>query len=81
MGLEEILILVTFVVSFVLGIVSKKSKFVKDELIPIQNIAVGIIIAIIEFIITKDFSTAIAISGIAAGGTYDILHNIEKMRK
>lgn len=81
MGLEEILTLVTFVVSFVLGMISKKSKFVKDELIPIQNIAVGIIIAIIEFIITKDFSNAIAISGIAAGGAYDILHNIEKMRK
>jgi len=81
MGIEEILTLVTFAVSFVLGLISKKSKFVKDELIPIQNIAVGLIIAIIEFIITKNFSTAIAISGIAAGGTYDILHNIEKMRK
>lgn len=81
MEIEEILTLVTFVVSFTLGIISKKSKFVKDDLIPIQNITIGIVMAIIEFIITKNFSTAIAISGIAAGGAYDILHNIEKMRK
>lgn len=81
MEIEEILTLITFVVSFTLGIISKKSKFVKDDLIPIQNITIGIVMAIIEFIITKNFSTAIAISGIAAGGAYDILHNLEKMRK
>ena len=81
MELTEILTLVTFAVSFILGILAKKSTFIKDELIPIQNIAVGLIIAIIEWIVTKDFSVAIAMSGILAGGTYDIIHNLDKMRK
>ena len=81
METTEILTLVTFAVSFILGIIAKKSTFVRNELIPIQNIAVGLIIAIIEWIITKDFSIAIATSGILAGGTYDILHNLDKLRQ
>jgi hypothetical protein len=36
---------------------------------------IGIIVAIVEFIITKDFSTAIAISGLTGGGVYDLIKN------
>lgn len=78
--MEQIITFITMLVSYVLGILSKKSKFIKNELIPIQNILVGVIVAIVEWIITKDFSTAIALSGLIAGGTYDIFHNLEKMR-
>lgn len=81
MELTEILTIVTIIVTWVLGYVSKKSTFVKNELIPLQNILVGLIIALIEWAITKDFSTAIALSGIFAGGTYDIFHNLEKIIK
>jgi hypothetical protein len=35
--------------------------------------------ATINLIITKDFSSAIALSGLIAGGTYDIVHNLEKI--
>lgn len=81
MELTEILTLVTIIVTWVLGALSKKSTFVKNELIPLQNILVGLIVALIEWAITKDFSTAIALSGVLAGGTYDIFHNIEKIFK
>lgn len=81
MELTEILTLVTIIVTWVLGALSKKSTFVKNELIPLQNILVGLIVALIEWAITKDFSTAIALSGLIAGGTYDIFHNIEKIIK
>jgi len=81
MELTEILTIVTIIVTWVLGFLSKKSKYVNNNLIPIQNIAIGLIIAMIEWIITKDFSTALALSGIFAGGTYDIFHNLEKLRK
>ena len=70
MELTQIITLVTFVVTLILGFVSKKSKFVSNNLIPIQNVLVGIIIAIIEWILTKDFNTAIALRGVIAGGTY-----------
>jgi uncharacterized membrane protein YeaQ/YmgE (transglycosylase-associated protein family) len=81
MELTEILTLVTIIVTWILGALAKKSTFVKNELIPLQNILVGLIVALIEWAITKDFSTAIALSGVFAGGTYDIFHNIEKIIK
>ena len=81
MELTEILTIVTILVTWVLGWASKKSTFIKNELIPLQNILVGLIVALIEWAITKDFSTAIALSGVLAGGTYDIFHNIEKIFK
>ena len=79
MSTSDLVAFVTFLVTFILGLFSKKSTFIRNEMIPIQNILVGVIVSIVEWIITKDFNTAIAISGILAGGTYDIFHNLEKI--
>lgn len=81
MELTEILTIVTIVVTWILGALAKKFNWINTNLIPLQNIAIGLIIAIIEWIITKNFSTAIALSGILAGGAYDIFHNLEKIVK
>lgn len=79
MSLEVIITLVTMVVTFLCGLAAKKSDWFNDNLIPIQNILIGVIVAVIEWIITKDFSVAIAASGLIAGGIYDIGHNLKKM--
>ena len=50
-------------------------------MIPIQNISIGLSVALIEWIITKDFQVAIAVSGLIAGGTYDVFRNLEKIVK
>ena len=76
MELVQIISIVTFIVTLILGYVSKKSIYISNNLIPIQNLLIGIIVAGIEWIITKDFNTAIALSGIMAGGAYDIVHNL-----
>ena len=81
MSSTDIISLVTFFVTLILGYFSKKSTFIRNELIPIQNILIGLIVAIIEWIITKNFENAIMVSGILAGGTYDIFHNLEKIIK
>ena len=81
METADIVAIVTFFVTFALGIFSKKSTFIKNEMIPIQNLLVGLLVAIIEWIITKDFQTAILLSGLLAGGTYDVFHNMEKIVK
>lgn len=80
MTLEYLISLITVIVTLVLGIISKKSPKIKNNLIPIQNLLIGVIVAIIELVITKDFSTAIALSGLIAGGTYDIVHNLQKIK-
>jgi len=79
MELTEIISLVTFVVTLICGIIAKRCPGFSNKLIPVQNLAIGIIVAVIEWIITKDFSLAITLSGVLAGGTYDIIHNIEKL--
>ena len=79
MELSTLISLVTIIVTWILGVLSKKSTFINNKLIPIQNILIGVIVAIIEWIVTKDFSTAIALSGVIAGGSYDVIHNIEKI--
>ena len=79
MELTDILTIVTIVITWLLGIVAKKSKFIKNNLIPIQNLIVGLVIAIIEWIVTKDFKVAIALSGVLAGGLYDIPNNLVKI--
>ena len=81
MEITEILTIVTIIVTWVCGILAKKSTFVNNNLIPIQNIVIGLVIAIIEWIVTKDFSLAIAVSGLIAGGSYDVFHNLEKIVK
>lgn len=81
MTLEYLVSLVTVLVAFLFGYIAKKIPSMSNKLIPIQNLIVGGIIAIIEWIITKDFSTAIALSGLIAGGTYDIVHNLKKLNK
>lgn len=79
MNIEELISLITIIVTLILGEVSKKIPKIKNNLIPIQNLLVGTIVAIVEWIITKDFNSAIALSGLIAGGTYDIIHNLEKI--
>lgn len=81
MNLNELLLAgITLIVTWVLGYFSKKSKFISNNIIPIQNIAVGFIFALIEWIITKDFKVSIALAGLTAGGAYDILHNLRKLK-
>ena len=80
MELETIVVLVTVVVTFLCGLIAKKVSWFNTNLIPIQNIMIGVIVAVIEWIITKDFITAIAVSGLIAGGIYDIGHNLQKMK-
>ena len=79
MELTQIITVVTVILTWILGIFAKKSKFISNNLIPIQNILIGVTVAIIEWVITKDLKVAIALSGLLASGTYDIFHNLEKM--
>ena len=79
MGITEIIAIVTFVVTYICGIIVKKIPQISNKLIPLQNLVIGLIVALIEWGITKDFSTAIMLSGLLAGGVYDIENNLKKI--
>lgn len=76
--LENIIMIVTMIVTWIFGFIAKKNN-IKTDLIPYQNLVIGSVVAIIYWIINKDFKESIAISGLLAGGVYDIFHNIKKM--
>lgn len=80
MEMSDILTIVTFVVTLICGVITKKNPKLSNNIIPIQNIFIGMIMFIIDFIFTKDFSTAILVSGLTAGGAYDLVNNIKKMK-
>lgn len=73
---KNIIEIVTIVVTLILGLLTKKYTNLSSKKIPIQNLLIGIIVAIVEFIITKDFNTALVFSGLAGGGTYDLGKNL-----
>lgn len=79
MELTQLITIVTIVITWLLGILSKKSALINNNLIPIQNLLIGLVVALVEWLITKNFSTAIALSGILAGGSYDIWNNLKKI--
>ena len=79
MGITEIFAIVTFIVTFICGLIAKKIPQISNKLIPLQNLAIGLIVAVIEWIITKDFSVAVMMSGVMAGGVYDIGNNLKKL--
>lgn len=72
---------ITLLISWITGNIAKKLPWFEDYLIPVQNMLIGISIAVTEWIFTKNFQMAIAVSGIAAGGIYDVLHNLNIILK
>ena len=73
----EILTMITIVVTILFGCLSKKISWFKNYMIPLQNLTIGIIFALVEWIITKNFNLAIAMSGLMARGTYDLAKNLK----
>lgn len=81
MEITQLTTLITIVITWLLGILSKNSKFISNNLIPVQNVLIGVCVALVEWAITKDFKVALALSGLIAGGTYDVIHNLEKIMR
>ena len=80
MDITAIISLITIIVTFVLGILSKKSVFIKNNLIPVQNLIIGCIAFVIDYIITKDVNASLIGVGLFTGGTYDLVKNIQLLK-
>lgn len=79
MKLQYIVAIATFLISLILGEIAKKLNQDIKRYLPIQNLLIGVIVCVVEYILTKDFSLAIMMSGLTAGGTYDIISNLNKL--
>lgn len=78
-NMQVFITLITMVVIWILGKAAKKSTYINNNLIIFQNIFIGLLVFGLYWLCTKDFSTAIALSGLFATAGYDLLHNIEKL--
>ena len=76
MTLEQIIIVVTPVVSFIFGTLAKKFNWMESKYIPIQNLVIGVIVSLLYYFMvdSSDIANAviIAFSGLIAGGGYDL---------
>lgn len=79
MDIQLVLNLVTIIVSYVCGLIAKKHPKFNNKLIPVQNSIIGIIMMLINWIITKDFNASILLSGLTAGGIYDLKKNAQTL--
>ena len=78
-NMEFIVTFTTMIVVWILRRISKKSKYVDNNVIIFQNITVGLIVTGIYYWITGDLSKAVMLSGLFATTGYDMLHNIQKL--
>ena len=76
---QVILYAVTMIVTWLLGILAKRYKYIDVNLIPLQNLFIGVLVMGAEWLITKDINAALAMSGLMAGGAYDLVHNFNKL--
>jgi len=81
--IEVTIYLATLFFTWILGILSKKSTWVNNNYIPLQNFLIGVVVAIVNFIITEDFAGSLIYltSGLVAGGGYDIYHGLAKVKQ
>ncbi len=80
---EMIMSVVTGIVTYIFGILSKKFNWIESKYIPIQNAIIGMIAGLICYILKiteADLLTAIIyciIGAMASGGTYDLTKTSE----
>ena len=48
MELTQVISIVTILVTWLLGVLSKRRTFINNKLIPIQNVLIGVIVALIR---------------------------------
>lgn len=79
MEIQNIIEIVTILITLILGFVAKKNPRFNNKRIPIQNLLIGIASFIIDYIITKDINGSLIFSGLLAGGTYDLVKNLKEL--
>jgi hypothetical protein len=62
----------TIIATLVLGFITKHFTKLDNKKIPLQNMFIGLFVFAVQYLITKDLNTAVAISGIFSGGLYDV---------
>lgn len=77
-NLETIFTIVTMIITYVFGRLAKKSQLINTNRIPIQNITIAIVMSLIYYLLTGDFSMVVASGSPIMTLLYDTFHNFNK---
>ena len=80
-NIETIIMMLTQIIVWILGALSKKNENIKNDMIIFQNGIVGLISCFLYYVVTKDFSVAIATSGLTADIVYNLVNSSYKLIK
>lgn len=75
---EIIFTIISAIVTFILGKVTKKVPQIDNSNIPIQNIIILIISTLVYYFATGDWSLVVASGSPIATLVYDLIHNYNK---
>lgn len=76
---QNIIEIITILITLVLGFIAKKNPKFNNKRIPIQNLLIGIASFVVNYIITKDINGSLIFSGLLAGGAYDLFKNFKDL--
>lgn len=76
---QNIIEIITILITLVLGFIAKKNPKFNNKRIPIQNLLIGIASFVVNYIITKDINGSLIFSGLLAGGAYDLFKNFRDL--
>lgn len=77
-NMELIISLVSMIITWLLGKITKRYTKLSNKLIPLQNAIIMIICVVIYYFATGNVSTVIAAGSPVATLIYDVLHNIRQ---
>ena len=72
---------VTMIVTYLCGCIAKKHPKFNNQLIPIQNLLIGTIVALINYARTGNFNESLVVAGLLTGGVYDLGKNLSELVK
>lgn len=76
---QNIIEIITILITLVLGFIAKKNPKFNNKRIPVQNLLIGIASFVVNYIITKDINGSLIFSGLLAGGAYDLFKNFRDL--
>lgn len=76
---QNIIEIITILITLVLGFIAKKNPRFNNKRIPVQNLLIGIASFVVNYIITKDINGSLIFSGLLAGGAYDLFKNFKDL--
>jgi hypothetical protein len=77
--MESLIATMTSIITFICGLIAKRVPWFNNNLIPIQNIMIGVVTAGIYYAFSKNISYATVCAGLFSGGLYDLFNNLRKI--